>query len=288
MNFLEQLLNCIPPHRLKGTVEVYSSKNIVIFKPKIFFKGPLCSNNYQFVLPLCAAPSFTVEKKIFPVEKNKIFPINPDQIHGTLDQCEVKGYFSILIKKEMIQEMAHSTFGRADIRFNNDFAGISNDTWNLINSFVRETAERQMGFEFMQEGIGLQLVMNLLRQVKSNIHLEKNNFVHARDNIKKAIEFLNDCYNKDFRFEEIARIANLSPYHFIRVFKAEIGMTPYEYLLNIKIQKVKEKLANRNLSISQVFSECGMDYNGHFAALFKRKVGVTPSQYRKEIMGCHL
>lgn len=181
--------------------------------------------------------------------------------------------------------MARSAFGTADIYFENGFTEISCDTWNLINSFVHETASRQRGFEFMQEGIGLQLAMNLLRRIKSNLPREKNDTVLPRDNIKKTIEFLNDCYNREFNFKEIARIANLSPYHFIRVFKAETGMTPYKYLLNIKLQRAREKLANRNLSISQVFSECGMEYNGHFAALFKRKVGLTPSQYRKKITG---
>lgn len=283
MRFLEELLNCIPPHHLKDTVEAFSSKSIVVFKPKIIFKGPLCSNNYQFVLPLCEAPRLMIEKKILPVEKNKILPINPDQMHGALDQSEVKGYFTILIKKEMIQEIAYTVFGSSSVSFNNDFTEVSSDTWNLINSFVRETANRQSGFEFMQDGIGLQLAMNLLRQIKSNIRPKTNDCVSPKDNILKAVEFLNESYNRDFHFEDIARIANLSPYHFIRVFKSETGMTPYEYLLNIKIQRVKEKLANKNLTIAQAFSECGMDYNGHFAALFKRKLGVTPSQYRKEI-----
>jgi AraC-like DNA-binding protein len=139
----------------------------------------------------------------------------------------------------------------------------------------------------MQEGIGLQLTVNLLRQVKSSALLEKSDSSLTRDNIKKAVVFLNGSYNKDIHFEDIARTANLSPYHFIRVFKDETGMTPHEYLLDIRIQRVKEKLADINLSVSQAFSECGMDYNGHFASLFKRKVGVTPSQYREEITGYH-
>lgn len=48
-----------------------------------------------------------------------------------------------------------------------------------------------------------------------------------------------------------------------------------------KINKLKEKLLDSNLSIAQDFTTCNMDYNGHSARLFKEKVGVSPSAYRK-------
>ena len=180
--------------------------------------------------------------------------------------------------------MACSAFGKADVSFNNAFVAVSDEFWLLINRFAGETANRQRGYEFIQEGLTLQLAIDLLRHVGSNLRLEKKERSRPRDNIKRSIEFLNDIYNEDYSLEDIARVANLSPYHFIRVFKAETGMTPHEYLTDVKINRIKEKLSNRNLSISQAFSLCGMDYNGHSAAVFKRKEGVTPSQYRKCIL----
>ncbi|HHV65450.1 MAG TPA: helix-turn-helix transcriptional regulator [Peptococcaceae bacterium] len=285
MGFLEQLLAHIPPHPLKDKVEAYPGKDMVIFKPNIIFEGPFCSHHYQFVLPLSDAPSLIVEKQSFPIEQNKLFPINPEQVHGAHAQREVQGYLTILIKKETLQEMAKSAFGKADISFKNVFTFVDSEARHLINQFMFETANRQLGYEFIQEGITLQLAINFLRRLKSNLFLEKSERSSPRESINKAIEFLNECYNEDFSLEDIARVANLSPYHFVRVFKAETGVTPHQYLMNIRIKRVKEMLADKNLSISQAFSYCGMDYNGHFAALFKRKEGLTPSQYRKLVLG---
>jgi AraC-like DNA-binding protein len=59
------------------------------------------------------------------------------------------------------------------------------------------------------------------------------------------------------------------------------GITPYEYYINYKINKLKEILLDTNLSVSQAFEACNMSYNGHSARLFKERVGVTPSEYRK-------
>jgi len=283
MGFLEQLMANLPPHPLKDQAGVFAGEDMVIFKPNIIFKGPFCSHHYQFVIPFSAAPALTVEKQVIPVEINKLIAINPEQVHGTVAQREVEGYYSVLIKKETVQEMARSIFGKADINFANDFTTVSAESLQLIKQFIRESSNRQCGFKFIQDGITLQLAVNLIRQLRSNLRWEKKEPGCVPESISRAIEFLNDCYEQDFSLKEVARVANLSPYHFIRVFKAETGLTPHEYMMNIKINRLKEKLADKNLSISQAFSLCGMDYNGHFAAVFKRKVGVTPSQYRKAL-----
>jgi len=106
-----------------------------------------------------------------------------------------------------------------------------------------------------------------------------------RDNIKRAMEYLRCCNFNEYSLESAARIANLSPYHFIRVFRAEVGQTPYKYLTTIKIEAVKEKLADRNFSVAEAFLACGIKYNGHFAAVFRKTVGLSPSQYRKQLWG---
>jgi transcriptional regulator GlxA family with amidase domain len=74
-----------------------------------------------------------------------------------------------------------------------------------------------------------------------------------------------------------ADVAGLSKTHFIRLFKKHTGMTPHDYYINFKMNKIKEKLSDSNLSISQAFEACGIDYNGHFAKVFKKSIGYTPS-----------
>jgi len=51
--------------------------------------------------------------------------------------------------------------------------------------------------------------------------------------------------------------------------------------LNYKISKLKEKLLDTNLSVSQAFAACNMDYNGYYARIFREKTGISPSDYRK-------
>lgn len=92
----------------------------------------------------------------------------------------------------------------------------------------------------------------------------------GKESIIKAQEYLKNNWLKDFNIDEVAREANLSPHYLSRLFKKDVGVTPYNYYLNIKVEKIKEKLLDPNFSISEAFAACGVDYHGSFAKLFKK------------------
>jgi len=105
-------------------------------------------------------------------------------------------------------------------------------------------------------------------------------FYQGREEIIKGKEYIDDHWKEEFDIDKLAYIVHMSRHHYIRLFKQHTGMTPYNYYQDVKFSKLKEKLCDINLSISQAFEECGMDYNGKVAKKFKNKVGMTPSQYR--------
>lgn len=136
-------------------------------------------------------------------------------------------------------------------------------------------------FTMYQNGVLLPIFNREGAVIKVVALLNTQRTYKVKENINRAIKFLKENYQKEYDLKTVAKAAGLSPYHFTRIFKEEVGETPKKFFIRTKIEKVKEKLADRDLSISRAFSECGLDYNGHYAKLFKKIVGVTPSQYRK-------
>jgi AraC-like DNA-binding protein len=104
---------------------------------------------------------------------------------------------------------------------------------------------------------------------------------HGKQEIMEAREYLENHWQEQFNINEIAKQVNLSPSHFSRLFKKHVGCTPHRYYINIKVNKIKEKLMDTNNSISEAFSACGIDYHGYYAKIFKENTGYTPSEYRK-------
>lgn len=101
-----------------------------------------------------------------------------------------------------------------------------------------------------------------------------------REEIIKGKEYIDDHWKEEFDIDKLAGIVHMSRYHYTRLFKQHTGMTPYNYYQKVKMGKLKEKLCDTDLSITRVFEECGVGYNGNLAKKFREKLGMTPSQYR--------
>lgn len=111
----------------------------------------------------------------------------------------------------------------------------------------------------------------------------KNSFQGKRDEkIYRVIEELHSSYNIKWSVTELSNMCNLSPFQFIRNFKAHTGMTPIDYLIKIRIDKAKEFLLSTSLSIHEISEILGYENAFYFSRIFKRKEGVSPEKYRNK------
>jgi len=78
----------------------------------------------------------------------------------------------------------------------------------------------------------------------------------------------------------IAIESNMSEFHFFRCFKNVLGITPYQYLLEKRLQHSYSLLKQKELLISTIAKECGFPDVFTFSKAFKRKYGLSPSKYR--------
>lgn len=94
--------------------------------------------------------------------------------------------------------------------------------------------------------------------------------------------YIRDHIQESLKIEALARVALMSPYHFMRVFKKETGMSPHEYVINYRIRLAKMLLLETTLSVNDICYESGFSSESVFCAAFKKNVGITPTSYRKE------
>jgi AraC-like DNA-binding protein len=155
----------------------------------------------------------------------------------------------------------------------------------LMQCFISESSNRQAGYNFILDSLSTQLSVNLLRHAKlSKSSKAQDEKPPGSKDIIRVIEFFREHYtSNNYSSVEIAKLANLSPYHFIRAFKQHTGKTPYEYLIDIKLEKAKEMLKNKRCSITEVCFSCGFANHSHFSTVFKKRLGVTPTEYRAAI-----
>ncbi len=83
-----------------------------------------------------------------------------------------------------------------------------------------------------------------------------------------------------YSLEELAQIACLSKYHFLRMFRAAYGCTPHQFQLQLRVEKARVLLAQTRLSVQAIAEVLRFDEPASFSRLFRKRVGVYPSQYR--------
>ena len=78
----------------------------------------------------------------------------------------------------------------------------------------------------------------------------------------------------------MAGVCGRSTEYFVRVFKATAGVSPYQYVLNLRIERAKALLGVEGASIADVALQCGFSHQEHLTRMFRRFTGVTPGRYR--------
>lgn len=100
--------------------------------------------------------------------------------------------------------------------------------------------------------------------------------------ISKGINVLENENLKDVKIDDLAKMCNVSPVYFRRLFKEYSGVTPVEYKLNTLITQAKQHLLFSGKNSSEIADVLGFSSHTYFCRIFKKKTGLTPTQFIKK------
>ncbi|WP_082941449.1 helix-turn-helix domain-containing protein [Mycolicibacterium peregrinum] len=95
------------------------------------------------------------------------------------------------------------------------------------------------------------------------------------------VEFLNDSLDSEIHLDALARLTGMPVQGFIGAFRRAFHTTPYQFLLDLRIDRAKSLLLTTSQTVAEIASSVGFSTPSHFATAFRRRVGVSPSGYRQ-------
>jgi AraC family transcriptional regulator len=98
---------------------------------------------------------------------------------------------------------------------------------------------------------------------------------------KRVAAYIEEHVADNIPLATLAELARLSPYHFCRSFKRSFGMPPHRYHVSRRIERAKQLLADRGVSVTRIALAIGFSDTSTFTAAFHRLTGQTPSHYRR-------
>ena len=114
--------------------------------------------------------------------------------------------------------------------------------------------------------------------------------------LRRARDHIDRHYQRPLDLDQVAAVAGVSKYHFVRCFEATYGETPIRYLTRRRIERAQDLLRAANLTVTEVCMLVGFSSLGSFSSRFAQLVGESPTAYRDRwaarggphIPGCYL
>lgn len=98
--------------------------------------------------------------------------------------------------------------------------------------------------------------------------------------MRRVIDYMMANLDQDIGLEDLAHAANLSAFHFCRLFKRSTGAPPHRYLAGLRIDAAKDMLAHGHMPLAHIADACSFTSHAAFSRAFKQATGTTPLEYR--------
>lgn len=102
--------------------------------------------------------------------------------------------------------------------------------------------------------------------------------------IMRAVEYCRCHFAEPVTVDQLAEVAGYSRYHFSRQFKLYLGLTPVEYITDLRLQKAVRLVRETLLPLKQVAPQCGFPDGNYLCRVFHRVYGITPGEFRRSGM----
>jgi AraC-like DNA-binding protein/mannose-6-phosphate isomerase-like protein (cupin superfamily) len=146
----------------------------------------------------------------------------------------------------------------------------------VLNTMFAEQQQKKEGYEIILVNRLEELIILLSRQY-SNIKTTK---AKALVRIGKVIDFLENHYHENIYIEALSEMAYMSKRNFMRTFQGAVGLSPINYLKQVRLQKARALLRESNRQIEEISSLCGFADSNYFIRCFRQAYGTTPNKFR--------
>ena len=148
----------------------------------------------------------------------------------------------------------------------------------LLKSMVVEILHREPMYRIVVESQFRQAMALFGRQMAQRKGSVASS---SRQRILSIVEYMNRHYFEPLQTEELAERCGLSKYHFIHLFRMCMGMTPYSYLIRIRMERAETLLQTGDMTVQEVAFVCGYNDPLYFSRAFSRHFGVSPTDYKQ-------
>jgi len=243
---------------------------------------------YQVVFILGGEGKIIVNDFTYNVKINELYIFKPNVEHSilaskvkSLNTVELKFFSNDITNTVRLNQLA-PLVGDTEQAVHNAFINIINEvknsdiySENIINNILNQ--------------IILYLTRRLYKKAEQSLKniakIDSNVNNQNKEPLDDVVNYINMEYQKEIKLNDLAEMIYLSPVYFCSTFKEKYGVSPIQYLQNVRLENAKRLLCNTDESVTEISRKVGFQSIHYFSRFFKTHEGVTPNEYRRRQQG---
>lgn len=280
-----------------------SNKNKIEFDSISNVQSNVKEDKFTFKVVFNGHQDFYIRTRTISLFPDSFFLLTPGTDYKTcIESNEPVKTLSISITEDFLTDFHASHYLDSEILLSDKITGnaimpiqsiypLKGDMWfNIINLKKRITEpdnDEVLINEYLRH-----CLFNYYRLYRQEIHAKLENLNFVRTSTKNEIlkrltlakEYISNNYNKKFRLEDVASVSCLSVNHLLRTFKQAYGISPYQYLTMVRLNRARTLLETEQHSINEIVILIGFESVSSFIRLFKATFNYTPLKFKKQFI----
>jgi AraC-like DNA-binding protein len=203
-----------------------------------------------------------------------VFLINPGEVHAPGPALPDGWVLRAFYFSEDFYAQLSRSLGLADVRFSKLFVHHA----RFSQSFLALHRRLEQSGDRLESESAMLFILGDIAHHYSDIPPKVHPGRPENKKVQRAKDFLVGNIRRGIGLDELASVVDFSPHHLLRAFRSVVGLTPHEFLTQIRVERAKY-LLGQGRSISDVAVDTGFVDQAHFTRRFKALMGVTPGRY---------
>jgi len=231
--------------------------------------------HYVIQLVVQGTDKFYCNGNTYDAAANEVVFINPGEVHtGSTMGANTLVYCSLSPTREQIQQIA----GILEKPLPNDFcfnhpvsrpSRLANKMRSLFHA-IEQNAQSILSEE---------LFFDVMNDLLDNGKRSDTPSIRSDARVKELINVMRDSFTEPLTLQRMSELVRISPFHLIRLFKTSTGLSPYEYLVTLRVEHAR-KLLTEGRTVQDAALESGFYDTSHLNRMFKKVSGSTPKNFR--------